>query len=465
MESIKQIKPKIACYTCITNRYDILRPIKYLSRSIDFICFTDDKSLNSYQWQLRDIPDDLKHLPKVKQQRILKIYPQKYLSDYDASLWVDSNFSINCDIEKDFLPQFDLSKFSLYTNKHPLRDCIYEEEKECIARGKDIFQNTHSQIEKYKQENMPKHIGLAETNLILRDHHDPKCKEVMELWKSEVLNGSHRDQLSFNYACWKLGFRYGYLYLNAEYRKNNQKNCFNLLKHEKPFLSIKDKVGIVVINYNTNVLVNALIKSIKKNVKSIDYDIIVFDNSTKEKFVCPKNARLIDNSKNNLIDFSKIISQTSKVFSSNNYASYKHAMSIQFLLNILRYNDLIFLDSDVLLKKDIDFIDQRYAVIADFPDKKLKPRFIPFIMYINQKIMCEKNIKYLDISRMHGGANIYNSYMYDTGCSFYEDIISFNLPIKRINYKNYVVHFGGGSWKKSNEEQNDFLKVNSILWR
>ena len=71
---------------------------------------------------------------------------------------------------------------------------------------------------------MPRHVGLAETNLMLRDHHDPKCEEVMKLWESEVLKGSHRDQLSFNYACWKLGFKYGYLYLNAEYRQFKSTN-------------------------------------------------------------------------------------------------------------------------------------------------------------------------------------------------------------------------------------------------
>ena len=125
----------------------------------------------------------------------------------------------------------------------------------------------------------------------------------------------------------------------------------------KQSLTNKNKVGIVIINYNTNALVDALIKSIKKNVKSIDYDIVVFDNSTREKFTCPNDIKLIDNTKNSLINFAKIIKETSCVQSSNNYASYKHAMTMQFLLNILQYNDLVFLDSDTLLQRDIDFID------------------------------------------------------------------------------------------------------------
>lgn len=461
-------KPRIVCYTCITGGYDVLKPLSYQHQSIDLVCFTDNKNINSNGWILKDIPSDLKQLSKVKQQRILKIHPQKYLSEYDISLWIDGNFVINCDIEKDFLPKYDLNRFSLYTNKHPLRDCIYDEEIECIKRKKDISQNTHPQIERYKQEKMPSHVGLAETNLMLRDHHDPKCEEVMKLWESEVLKGSHRDQLSFDYACWKLGFKYGYLYLNAEYRQFKSTNQFNLLKHNeniKQRPTNKNKVGIVIINYNTNALVNALIKSIKKNVKSIDYDIVVFDNSTDEKFICPNDVKLIDNSKNSLINFMKIIKETSCVPSSNNYASYKHAMTVQFLLNILQYNDLVFLDSDILLKRDIDFIDQRFAVIADYPDKKFKPRFIPFIMYLNQSKIKSKNIKYLDIYRMHGGANAGNSCIYDTGCSFYEDVVKAKLPVKKINYEEYIVHFGGGSWKKSKHDQHKFLNENSNLFK
>lgn len=104
LNHIVEIKPtpKIVCYTCITNQYDVLKPLSYQHQSIDLVCFTDNKDINSNGWILKDIPDDLKHLSKVKQQRILKIHPQKYLSEYDISLWIDGNFVINCDIEKDF---------------------------------------------------------------------------------------------------------------------------------------------------------------------------------------------------------------------------------------------------------------------------------------------------------------------------------------------------------------------------
>ena len=43
---------------------------------------------------------------------------------------------------------------------------------------------------------------------MVRDLHDERVENVMETWWEEVLNGSKRDQLSFNYSCWKNDFVY-----------------------------------------------------------------------------------------------------------------------------------------------------------------------------------------------------------------------------------------------------------------
>ena len=37
----------------------------------------------------------------------------------------------------------------------------------------------------------------------------------MNLWASELINGSHRDQLSFNYALWRIGDD-GFQYLDTK---------------------------------------------------------------------------------------------------------------------------------------------------------------------------------------------------------------------------------------------------------
>ena len=68
---------------------------------------------------------------------------------------------------------------------------------------KDKKENVDPQIERYKREGFPKDYGLLQSNILIRKHNNEDCIKLMEDWFNEVKNGSHRDQLSFNYALWK----------------------------------------------------------------------------------------------------------------------------------------------------------------------------------------------------------------------------------------------------------------------
>lgn len=193
---------KIVCYTCITGGYDNLIQPQIYSPNIDFICFTDNMHIQSGIWQLKQIPDDLKYLSNVKKQRIIKICAHRYLKEYDISIWVDGNIKIKDDLNK-FIVQYDLDKNQIYTRIHPCRNCIYDEAEACINMSKDTSNAIKTQIEKYKQENYPKHIGMVETGILLRKHNAIECQLLCNAWATELLKYSHRDQLSFNYVCWK----------------------------------------------------------------------------------------------------------------------------------------------------------------------------------------------------------------------------------------------------------------------
>ena len=56
----------------------------------------------------------------------------------------------------------------------------------------------------------------------------------METWAKILIDGSHRDQLSFDYSCWKTNVKYGYLKENFR----SGKGTFFVLKHKS---SIKIK--------------------------------------------------------------------------------------------------------------------------------------------------------------------------------------------------------------------------------
>ena len=51
--------------------------------------------------------------------------------------------------------------------------------------------------------------------------------------------------------------------------------------------------------------------------------------------------------------------------SHNNHASAKHCYSIQYLLNICKTKYMVLFDSDTVLHKDIDFIDDNTVTAAD----------------------------------------------------------------------------------------------------
>jgi hypothetical protein len=195
-------KNKNVVYTCITGEYDSLINPKHITEGFDYICFTDNKTLKSDIWDIRPLPKETEELTQVKKQRFVKINPHLLLSEYDISIWVDGNVALKGDLNK-FVKNVITSDCSVYVPKHPQRNCIYAEANVVVKMGKDKSDITKPQMEKYKKEGFPEKYGLLQSNIILRKHNKLDCIKLMEDWFKELKNGSHRDQLSFNYVSWK----------------------------------------------------------------------------------------------------------------------------------------------------------------------------------------------------------------------------------------------------------------------
>lgn len=192
---------KIVVYTCVTGGYDnLIQPTK--TEGVDYICFTDNLDIPSCGWTLKPIPKGLESLSKVKQQRMVKALPHKYLSEYDISIWVDGSVEVKGNV-KDFISPFIYNGHSVFVPKHPNRVCIYKECTAVKAIRKDTTDLPDKQMKKYKEEGFPENYGLVQSNIMVRWHNNEDCKTVMEVWADEIRNFSHRDQLSFNYALWK----------------------------------------------------------------------------------------------------------------------------------------------------------------------------------------------------------------------------------------------------------------------
>lgn len=263
-------KNSLVVYTCITGGYDTLREIRYKSPDIDYICFTDNAKLASKTWKVLPLPNEVLSSEKssVKKQRLVKLLPHKWFPDYTASLWIDSNIEIIGDLS-DFFSKYSFEEKFLYVNKHPSRDCIYREQLAIIRLNKDTFENTSPQINRYRDEGFPEHYGLAETNILLRKHGDKNCIKLMELWAKEIKEGSHRDQLSFNYCVWKCDCKDKIKYLDEKY--------YNLHVSDNAFFCLRRHVNIGKIdafpNQTKTIDTKELAKKEEEVVKAVSSEV------------------------------------------------------------------------------------------------------------------------------------------------------------------------------------------------
>lgn len=192
---------KKVIYTCIVGDYDDLTTPPFLE-DWDYICYTD-QPLKSDIWEIREIPTELKYLSPIKQQRYIKLHPHLLFPEYDFSLWIDANVTINKNFNKYIEQNCTEEGTVLFIGKHPSRNCIYREAITCKTMKKDSDEIINKQMDKYRNEGFPENMGLPQSCIIFRYHNEQSCIDLMNTWWNEIEQFSHRDQLSFNYALWK----------------------------------------------------------------------------------------------------------------------------------------------------------------------------------------------------------------------------------------------------------------------
>jgi len=168
----------------------------------------------------------IKGLTDVKSARKRKIT----YNCFDSTIWLDANIKINCDL-KGFVDKWLKPDVDMVLMQHG-RDCIYDEMMACLDRKKDNKLNMQSLTDFYHRERYPKHAGLAGTGIIIRRHNNNVTLVMHEWWKM-VEKYSHRDQLSFNYALWKLRKDPNFKIKLAHIPYSVFKNEFELIPHEK----------------------------------------------------------------------------------------------------------------------------------------------------------------------------------------------------------------------------------------
>lgn len=195
-------------YTVLTGGYDRLEQPLATDPGYHYVCFGDTAGAAGV-WELREIP--FEGTP-VMRARWAKMHPHILLPEYDYSVFMDANLCVSGAEFYGFI-----GNDSVAVLQHPERDCVWEELRYCYLKDKV---STGSAFKVRRQlRDMPRHWGLAETNILLRRHNDPSVIALDELWwKLLVESGGSRDQLVFTPALHKLGMKPSLLFgpgLNA----------------------------------------------------------------------------------------------------------------------------------------------------------------------------------------------------------------------------------------------------------
>ena len=185
---------KPVVYTCIINGKDNLQPVP--NDDVEYYVFSDKRIIYSH-W---------KHLPvevlgQTDPRRIARRY--KILSHIyfpgRVTIWVDGRVQFNrkpTEILKDYQSE-------ICCRPHPTRNCVYQEAAQVVKIGYEDRHIVEKQMVRYHNEGMPVEYGLHETGMLIRGYSD-EVERFNEAWMAQIVSGSKRDQLSFDYCRWRL---------------------------------------------------------------------------------------------------------------------------------------------------------------------------------------------------------------------------------------------------------------------
>lgn len=191
---------KIAVYTAIFGGYDSAPVLNHIEPALDYILYTDNPAFNApAPWQVRVVPAQFAD-PQMDARRI-KVLSHQFLPDYDISVWIDGNFTLE-KLTKDLVKNI-ASRAPLALCKYQFRNCIYDEAVEILKRGLDASTPVLKQMQYYQARQFPAQYNLHATSFLVRDHKNASTVKFNMRWWELISTYSKRDQLSFDYVCWE----------------------------------------------------------------------------------------------------------------------------------------------------------------------------------------------------------------------------------------------------------------------
>ena len=195
---------KIAVYTCITANYDTPKEFAIDSDNCDYFYIGEEKPdlSNRIKWIDCNTVVPSYVVNPVDVNRWCKMHGHKIFEEYRYSIYIDGSITLI----KDISYYVNLTKnLGIALHRHPHRDCIYEEGFRVYAarRGGYTKNEIVEQMQKYHRMGVPRHYGLFECGMVVRDHAKEFGNIIMEEWFEEFFCSIRRDQLCLPVVLWK----------------------------------------------------------------------------------------------------------------------------------------------------------------------------------------------------------------------------------------------------------------------
>ena len=238
--------------------------------------------------------------------------------------------------------------------------------------------------------------------------------------------------------------------------------------------------NVAIVHYNTPELTEACILSLRKH-GGRGYHVYILDNSDERPFTLQMpGVTVFDNTKGQILDFDKELEKYPEKDPKYGcaagcwYGSDKHMMSVQKLWELVP-DGFVLCDSDILIKDSIDWMFMEDQCTVGYISRKSyggHPRLAPMLLWINVPMCVKGGARFFDPDRawaLHQGHDRRN--FWDTGAAFLHDIQRLKpqchgKAISRKHLFSMMEHYGSGSWKKNDiEQQAKWLNIHERLWR
>ena len=206
---------RVVVYSAIIGSYDTQPVVRSASSDIEFLLVSDSPVART-PW--KQVQVDRYWKDNKLTSGYIKTHPHLFVSDDSITVWVDANLG-RLDLNSDSIRTM-VDETPVWAFPHLIRSSVKDEARTVINSSLDHSWRVMRHMTRLESLGFPDDVGLSATMFLIRDLADPRVRQLNRTWWRGVLDGSRRDQLSFEPAAWAAGI--DVRHLDVDWRVENE---------------------------------------------------------------------------------------------------------------------------------------------------------------------------------------------------------------------------------------------------